>query len=166
MLILSYTHHSFSIFNDVEFTCMKILIVSDSHGNNEALDKLYQKYPNMDLYLHAGDSESDEYSIRPFLSVKGNCDYFTTAPERRIMDTPYGTLLIQHHPILQNNLIKEYNIKFFVFGHTHRRKNEIDKGLILINPGSISFSRDGHDQSYVILNIEEDSYNIEFYELT
>ena len=55
---------------------MKILLVSDTHGNNVALDALVKKYPNMDLYLHCGDSESDEYSIYPFRSVKGNCDYF------------------------------------------------------------------------------------------
>jgi len=144
---------------------MKILIVSDSHGNNEALDKLVSLYPKMDIYLHAGDSESDEYSIRPFDSVKGNCDYFTTAPERRIIDTPLGALLIQHHPVIQNSLIQEYKIKFFVFGHTHRRKNIVENGIQLLNPGSISFSRDGYDQSYLILNITDKEYTVEFKEL-
>ena len=48
---------------------MKILLVSDSHGDYSSLDRLYKMYPEMDLYLHAGDSEQDEFSIKPFISV-------------------------------------------------------------------------------------------------
>ena len=55
---------------------MKILLVSDSHSDYTALDQLAAKYPNMDLYLHAGDSEQDEFSIKPFISVRGNCDHY------------------------------------------------------------------------------------------
>ena len=54
---------------------MKILLISDSHGNNAAIEKLLKMYPTMDLYLHAGDIETDEQAIRPFDCVKGNCDY-------------------------------------------------------------------------------------------
>ena len=48
---------------------MKILLVSDSHSDYTALDQLAAKYPNMDLYLHAGDSEQDEFSIKPFINA-------------------------------------------------------------------------------------------------
>ena len=59
---------------------MKILLVSDSHGDYESLDRLAKMYPNMDLYLHAGDSEQDEWSIKPFVSVRGNCDHYYVFP--------------------------------------------------------------------------------------
>ena len=68
---------------------MKILLVSDSHGNCSALDILLKKYPKMDMYLHAGDLEVDEKSIVPFDCVKGNCDRYSFLPERRIIHTPY-----------------------------------------------------------------------------
>ena len=66
---------------------MKILLVSDSHTQSQILQDLYHQYPNMDLYLHAGDLEADEQSIRPFDCVKGNCDHFSRLPERRIIHT-------------------------------------------------------------------------------
>lgn len=141
---------------------MRILLVSDSHGNSEALDKLLKKYPNMDLYLHAGDLEADEQSIRPFDCVKGNCDHFSRLPERRIIHTPFGALLMTHLPYLPSDIAKQYNIKIFVYGHTHRRKFELVNGVYYINPGAISFSRDGFDLSYAILTITPENVEVEF----
>ena len=145
---------------------MKILLVSDSHGNCTALDILLKKYPNMDLYLHAGDLEADEQSIRPFDCVKGNCDHFSRLPERRIIHTPYGALLMQHLPYLQMDIVKEYKIKIFVYGHTHRRKFEKINEIYHINPGAISFPRDGHDLSYAILDITSEKVDVQFFELS
>ena len=141
---------------------MRILLVSDSHGNCVALDKLLKKYPNMDLYLHAGDLEADEQSIRPFDCVKGNCDRYSSLPERRIIHTPYGNLLMTHLPYLPNNIAKEYQIKIFIHGHTHRRRFELINDVYYINPGSISYPRDGHDLSYAIVNITNESVDVEF----
>ena len=141
---------------------MRILLVSDSHGNSEALDKLLKKYPNMDLYLHAGDLEADEQSIRPFDCVRGNCDHFSRLPERRIIHTPYGALLMTHLPYLPVDIAKQYNIKIFIYGHTHRRKFELVNGVYYINPGAISFPRDGFDLSYAIVTITPEKVEVEF----
>lgn len=141
---------------------MRILLVSDSHGNCEALDKLLKKYPNMDLYLHAGDLEADEQSIRPFDCVKGNCDHYSRLPERRIIHTPYGALLMTHLPYLPLSIAKEYNVKIFIYGHTHRRKFELVDGIYYINPGAISFPRDGFDLSYAIVEIIPEKVDVEF----
>lgn len=144
---------------------MKILVCSDSHGNDTALDELAIRYPTCDLYLHAGDSESDEWSIKPFLSVAGNNDYKGDFPERRIIDTPFGALLIQHYPKIPLDIVIQYNIKIFIHGHTHRRKNEEENGLKIINPGAISFPRDSHDLSFVILEIDEKEVKVNFHSL-
>ena len=144
---------------------MRLLIVSDSHGNSAALDDLLKKYPNMDLYLHAGDLEADYQSIRPFDCVRGNCDYFSDLPERRILNTPYGTLLMQHRPEPPLSILIEYDVKIVVFGHTHRRKFELINGVYYINPGAISFSRDGKELSYAIMEISKESVKAKFYSL-
>ena len=144
---------------------MRILLVSDSHGNSEALDKLLKKYPKMDLYLHAGDLEADEQSIRPFDCVKGNCDHWSNLPERRIIRTPYGNLLMTHLPYMRPDIVKEYKIKIFVYGHTHRRKFALENGIYIINPGAISFPRDGHDLSYAIADITSEKVDVQFYTL-
>lgn len=144
---------------------MKILICSDSHGNDQALEDIAKKYPDCDLYLHAGDSESDEWSINPFQSVLGNCDYRGDFPMRRIIDTPYGNLLIQHHPELPRDIVKQYNIKIFVHGHTHRRRQESFENILVFNPGSVSFPRDSHDLSFLILYINKEEVIPEFHTL-
>lgn len=143
---------------------MKIVLVSDSHGNNKALDEIALIHPDADLYLHAGDSEAHEYSIAPFESVRGNCDYFSNAPERRIIDTPCGKLLMQHRPIIPYDLINQYNIKIFVHGHTHMRKCVEQNGLLIINPGAISFARDNNDLSYAVIKIDK-KIEVEFLDL-
>lgn len=146
---------------------MKILICSDSHGDDQALEEVYKKFPKCDLYLHAGDSESDEWSIRPFESVQGNCDFRYDFPLRKIVNTPYGKLLIQHHPQLPLDIVKQYNIKIFVHGHTHTRKEMYDEdyGLFIFNPGSISFPRDSHELSFLILEIDNNKVKATFHSL-
>ena len=156
---------SFLLIKKLKIINMRILICSDSHGNDQALEDIYKKHPNCDLYLHAGDSESDEWSIKPFESVQGNCDFRDDFPIRKIIPTPYGALLIQHHPHVAQNILIDKQIKIFVHGHTHRRKDEILDGLRIINPGSISFPRDQYDLSYVILDISKDEVKTNFYTL-
>jgi len=141
---------------------MRILICSDSHGNNELLDKIIKDNPNIDYYLHAGDSESSELSIMPFLSVKGNCDYFTDAPEQRIIATPYGKLLMRHEPYLPSGIVSKENIKIFIHGHTHRKRNDKVGNLLIINPGSVSLPRDSDFGTYAILDIEKENVTVRF----
>lgn len=144
---------------------MKILIVSDSHNNDDELQKLVKINPNMNFYLHAGDSCSLNDNISPFISVKGNCDYFSNYNEEIIIETPLGRLLMKHINNLSTPDLKKKNIKFFIYGHTHVRSiYEVD-GVIKINPGSITYPRDNKKPSYVILEINNDSYKCVFKEI-
>ena len=70
---------------------MKILIASDSHRNDEILYQLVSEYPNMDLYLHAGDSQSFPEGIYPFDSCQGNCDSYPF-DEKRLLRTEAGNI--------------------------------------------------------------------------
>ena len=142
---------------------MKILLVSDSHGDYAALDQLAVKYPNMDLYLHAGDSEQDEWSLKPFISVRGNCDYYYDFPNFLVIPSPIGNIYVQHTPYISNSVINEHNAKIVIHGHTHRRRNEIINGIVFINPGAISYARDKYDGSYAIIKIEENELEVQFY---
>ena len=135
---------------------MKILLVSDSHGNNSALDQLAIKYPNMDLYLHAGDSASMSWSIQPFESVLGNCDYYDNFPKHMKLPIPGGYLWIQHYPTIDINILKENNVKLFIHGHTHKRRLEVIDGITFVNPGAISLPRDSYDLSYAIIEIDKE----------
>ena len=141
---------------------MKILIVSDSHRDNQKLDLVYKKHPNMDYYLHAGDSESSPYDIHPFLSVKGNCDRDTSLNHQLKLNTPYGYLLMKHIGEVSLDTLKRNNIKIFIFGHTHRRAFSKIDDIYFINPGSISLPRDSFGLSYAILEIDKDGVKVDF----
>ncbi len=144
---------------------MKILLVSDSHNDYQALDDLANKYPNMDLYLHAGDSEQDEFSIKPFISVRGNCDHYYDFPNYLVIPSPYGNIYVQHTPYISKSVINEHNAKIVIHGHTHVRRNERINGILYINPGAISYARDKFNGSYAILNIEQNDIEVNFYTL-
>lgn len=142
---------------------MRILLVSDSHGNTEALNKLSELYPNMDLYLHCGDSESHPYSLMPFRSVKGNCDYSFDLPEELIIPTIRGNIYIRHKNNQSHRYLIDNNIKYYLYGHTHIKNVETIQDIYYINPGSISYPRDV-TASYVIMDIEQKT-KITFYDL-
>ena len=144
---------------------MKILLVSDSHNDYQALDQLAAKYPNMDLYLHAGDSEQDEFSIKPFISVRGNCDHYYDFANYLVIPSPFGNIYVQHTPFVSKSVISEHNAKIVIHGHTHTRRNEKVNGILFINPGAISYARDKYDGSYAILEIDDKSVEVKFYTL-
>ena len=134
---------------------MKILLVSDSHGDYASLDRLAASYPDMDLYLHAGDSEQDEWSIKPFISVT----------EYLIIPSPYGNIFVQHTPYVSKELLNKHNAKIVIHGHTHIRRNEMKHDILYVNPGALNYARDKFDGSYAILDIESNSVDIKFYTL-
>ena len=144
---------------------MKILLVSDSHGDYKSLERLYNIYPNMDLYLHAGDSEQDEWSLKPFISVRGNCDHYYDFPNFLVIPTTQGNIYVQHTPYISKSVINEHKAKIVIHGHTHTRRLEKVNDILYVNPGAISYARDKYDGSYTILNIDEKQIEVKFYTL-
>ena len=144
---------------------MKILLVSDSHSDYASLDRLAAMYPDMDLYLHAGDSEQDEFSIKPFISVRGNCDHYYDFPNYLVIPSPFGNIYVQHFPTVSKSLLDEHKAKIVIHGHTHTRRNEMKNGILYVNPGAISYARDKYDGSYAILEIDSNHVDVKFYTL-
>lgn len=144
---------------------MKILLASDSHNDYESLDRLYKIHPNMDLYIHAGDSEQDEFSIKPFISVRGNCDHYYDFQEYLLIPSPVGNIYVQHYPQVSKSVINKHDVKIVIHGHTHTRRHEFINGILYVNPGAISFARDKYNGSYAILTIEDNKIEVNFYTL-
>ena len=143
---------------------MKLLIVSDSHGHNELLDNLITDYKDVDIFLHAGDSEVPAHTLFPFRVVKGNCDYYFETPKEYIIPTPFGNLLIRHKEEGNEKFMKDHDIKFYVYGHTHVKKCKKKNGICYINPGSIVYPRDG-EASFAIVEIDENEAFVSFISL-
>ena len=133
---------------------MRILLVSDSHGDFESLNNLLILHPDCDYYFHLGDSCLSKYYMRSFLCIKGNCDFenFDTVREITINNIKFH---LEHGDKIFtkiNNYIKDIDCDVFLFGHTHCKLNTKINNKIVINPGSLTRPRDDTKGSYAIIS--------------
>lgn len=145
---------------------MKIVVVSDTHGDCLSLQKVYLKEQNAAIFLHAGDSEAPNEEIAPFVGVLGNCDcFFSSYPKFRKINTPYGYLWIQHHPVssaIKFEELEKEGVKILIHGHTHRKNVEKIGNLYVFCPGSLLYPRDSDIGSYLVLDVDEVQIQYQF----
>ena len=150
---------------------MKILICSDTHGDQQILNDKLAKYPNMDHYFYLGDSEmtSSDTIFETFNSVQGNMDYSGFPSTLLVKDGKITFFLTHGHLFNANqNLVdlaeegKKLNVQVVCFGHTHKLSANMIDNILLINPGSISQPRNFITEggTYMILEITEENYQI------
>lgn len=146
----------------------RILVFSDTHGDIEKAKKVIENTPGVDGVIHLGDIEMDylalkeAYSDIPFYGVVGNNDFFSslkredliTIEEKKIFIT-HGHRYISGYSNIDSLIYKgeELGADIVLFGHTHVAFFEKENGMIIANPGSISFPRSG-DRSYGVIEIE------------
>lgn len=147
---------------------MKVLIVSDTHRNEDNLMMALEKEENLDLLIHCGDVEGAECEIECYAGcntvfVAGNNDFFSRLPrDVEIVVEGYKTWVTHGHNYYVNTnpeyIKQEARIKgvdMVIYGHTHRPVIEKNDGLIVINPGSLTYPRqEGRRPSYVVMQIE------------
>lgn len=161
---------------------MKILIVSDTHRKNGNLNWVLKEEKDIDRVIHLGDSEeswSDMQQMVPYPLdiVSGNNDFLRDMPrEKEITLGKYQVLLTHGHfyyvSLYTNMLEEEAHARGFdivMFGHTHRPEILRRKGVILLNPGSLSYPRqEGRKPSYIVMTIDdatgEASFEIKYVE--
>lgn len=148
---------------------MKILIVSDTHKQNQNLSKVLDRIGHIDMLIHLGDSEGSEDYICaiagcPVEIVGGNNDFFSNLDrEKELKIGKYNVLITHGHyyyvSMGTEDIKKEAEARgkdIVMFGHTHKPLIEIDDNVIAINPGSISYPRqEGRKPSYVIMDIDD-----------
>lgn len=142
---------------------MKIIILSDSHGNTQALvDAVFDENPQ--LILHLGDHEKDCKKLRevfPQISlraVRGNCDLHPREPE-------YDEFVVENKRVFMThghlygvktgldsilNTAMSRGADILLFGHTHIPYQKTAEGLLAVNPGSIGTT----PKTYAVLEIE------------
>lgn len=147
---------------------MKILVVSDTHRKHGNLEKVLEREEPLDLMIHLGDAEGYEEYIAelchcPLEIVAGNSDFFSMLPkEKEIAVGGYHILITHGHYYYVSTGIEDIKKEAYgrgmdivMFGHTHRPIVDYGKGIIAVNPGSISWPRqDGKLPSYIIMEID------------
>ena len=159
---------------------MKVLLVSDSHGINQNMEKVIRKVSPIDLLIHLGDLEGSEGYLEaiapcPVEMVAGNNDFFSRLPREKVITIGRHQVFITHgHNHYVNYGYEELRAaakakgcEYAFFGHIHRPVLDDAEEVTVVNPGSISLPRqDNRRPSYAILDVNrKGDFNIEIYYL-
>ena len=150
---------------------MKVLIVSDTHRISDNLMKVLEIEKPIDMLIHCGDVEGDENLIEqaagcPCLMVTVNNDFFSDLPKEREFFIGKNKVWLTHghyyYVSMNNEIIKgEARVRgadIVMYGHIHRPLVEYDRGLIAVNPGSLTYPRqEGRLPSYVVMDVDDKS---------
>lgn len=147
---------------------MKVLIVSDTHRHNENFVKAVERTAPIDLVVHCGDIEGSELFISqaagcPVQMVAGNNDFFSELPGEltfKIRDLQVWVTHGHHYYVSMGTefIIEEARargVDVVMYGHTHRPSIEYSAGIVVLNPGSLSYPRqDGRRPSYIVMETD------------
>jgi len=153
---------------------MKVLVVSDSHGNSGIVRMLLETYKHkVQTVVHLGDNAKDlmqfdtDYPSLNFLAVAGNCDFFGGLPNERILTigdaTPRQVLLLHGHKLNVKSsydrlmyYAREREVDACLFGHSHMPFVYVHESVFFMNPGSVGEPRGGSKAGYGILTIDDE----------
>lgn len=146
---------------------MRILLISDTHGNQAALLRAHEAAGQCDAVIHLGDGEQDASLLEAvddqiqLFQVAGNCDLGSTVPREQICTFGKVRLLLCHGDrygvktglsrLIERGQSAEVDV--VLYGHTHLAQSVELEGLLLVNPGTLAAPATYH--SYAILEITE-----------
>lgn len=141
-----------------------VCVISDSHGNRTAIDKLFPVFSECDYILHLGDTSSDGQYVKKAFGdkvylINGNCDFMHLGENELTLDIEGVKIFACHGD--------RYGVKYgydkiayrteelgcdvALFGHTHCATEKQVGSVQLFNPGTLSrYSQNSY--LYLVLN--------------
>ncbi len=164
---------------------MRILVLADSHHDFTCLVPVLKRFAGKaDIVFHLGDGADDlreaAFRCRTTLpgveAVRGNGDAEPGLPYRRLVELEGRTALLVHGhnedvysgPGRVIAAARAAGADLALFAHTHRPFYEEYKGVLVLNPGSISRPRGRPRPSFAVLDVPADPskwYEVRFYEV-
>lgn len=149
---------------------MKILVLSDTHGNTFRAENILQYYQSeLDMVFHLGDHDEDARELQQlfpelaFHIVAGNNDYSGYSPANKMVFANGKKFLLTHghkkkvywnlHTL--SYWAEEQGADMVLFGHTHVPFCDDRGNVFIVNPGSISLPRDSKIPTFALLSISE-----------
>ncbi len=141
-----------------------ILIFSDTHGNRTALRKAYHIMKETDFIFHLGDGARDmmEFSdiFDKLYAVDGNCDLGVTGSREMVVEIEDRKILLTHGDIygvkrgtdFLLSYAKKLGVDIVLYGHTHSKSIVEKDNILMINPGSLSYSTAEKSCCYLVIN--------------
>lgn len=155
---------------------MRILLLSDTHNDTNRIDYILEQCGPVDQVIHCGDVERDaEYMsyvmppLSPICSVSGNNEWYAEKPYYTILSFEGIRFYITHghQERVKRDLsllaykAKKNDCQVALFGHTHKRADEMTDGIRCINPGSVCYP----GCSYAILTIVNGNLTVEHFDI-
>ena len=148
---------------------MKTLVVlSDTHGHKEGIERLTGLFAENDYILHLGDGAADmrdvigSYPEKTYV-CRGNCDFFPALPEGELEAEGVKIFFCHGHKYRVKSDLSELareakprGCRVALYGHTHRALICEEEGVLLVNPGSLRFPA-GEGGSYCYLTVNGSS---------
>lgn len=148
---------------------MKTLVaIADSHGNVSAVEKLRPLLNESDYIIHLGDGARDMKNFyqdfgNKIYQVDGNCDiggynlkYFTFDIEKvRVLITHGDNFGVKFGLGRLVEFAKQENCNLVLYGHTHEASIQTIDGILVVNPGSLSYFTAQKSVAYVVINGEK-----------
>lgn len=153
---------------------MRILVISDSHGNYAQTFKAHQQAGEVDHIVHLGDGFEDgrllqEILEAPVIQVAGNCDLGAPLPQERLIRFADTAVFLTHGHryqvksglVLLERRGNEVGARVILYGHTHFPSVETRGGVLFVNPGELK----GERGSYAIVTIDDGGARAELFGL-
>lgn len=145
---------------------MKILILSDSHGRRELIERALRDHPDCDMLIHAGDGYDDvgPSDAPSLIRVPGNCDRSVDADDHVVFEAEGIKILVTHGNLQRVSygyskltaMAKDLGCGVAIFGHTHHALCTVKHGVLLVNPGCSNRSRSMDRYiSYAVMDIKD-----------
>lgn len=154
----------------------KVLVVSDNHGDREILEKIVDTWHDrVDLMIHCGDSEipATDPLMQNFTRVAGNNDWRLgyQADQEVLVGGQRFFITHGHHyqvnfsmtPLMLKG--EAANADVVCFGHTHQLFAACERGMLLVNPGSISLPRGQYARiggTFAVIGASADRFIVDF----
>ena len=149
---------------------MKILIVSDTHRSDENLKLVIRQHAPLDMLIHLGDAEGSERFISEWVNpecqmemVLGNNDFFSMLDREREIEIVGHKILLTHGHYYGVSMgpegladeARSRGCDMAMFGHTHKPFLGEIGGVMVLNPGSLSYPRqEGRRPSFIIMDLD------------
>lgn len=156
---------------------MKLLILSDSHGDTSQIVQAIDLHQEVEALIFLGDGTrdidylTDAYPQLRMYVVKGNCDLASFYPTEALAAFGGVNIFYTHGHLLGvkrgidmlKNIARKRGADVALYGHTHYAQITQENDLLLFNPGTIGGFRES--ASYGILTIENGQARAEIWYL-
>jgi putative phosphoesterase len=156
---------------------MRILVMSDSHGNFPLVQQACTMAMPFDLVIHLGDGGDDAELLSHVLDVDvihvaGNCDLGSVSPRELLWECEGKRLLLVHGDAYRvksglDRLVRraiETDAHAVLFGHTHCATVITQSDILFINPGTLMHP--SHHATFALLEITSTAISAELIEIS